>query len=90
MHDPRHLAVDADVIGHGVYKRGKPAFDAVVAAFAPLAPGLVGADGEIDRKVLGPLVFGSRERLDVLNSIAWPAIQGGIVEELTRLATARA
>lgn len=73
--------VDADRLGHQAYRRGRPAFDQVVAAFGP---GVVGADGEIDRKALGAEVFGDAPALRRLTDIVWPAILALAKEEIAR------
>ena len=73
--------VDADKLGHQAYLRGRPAFDQVVAAFGP---GVVGADGEIDRKALGAEVFGDAPAMRRLTDIVWPAILALAKEEIAR------
>jgi dephospho-CoA kinase len=63
--------VDLDVLAHAVIEPGRPAYDAIRAAFGP---SIVGADGRIDRRALGAIVFsdaGARERL---NAIVHPQI----------------
>ena len=67
--------VDADAIGHGVYRAGTPGFASVVAAFGAV---VIGPDGEIDRKRLGPIVFADPARLAELNRIAHPLIRAEI------------
>jgi dephospho-CoA kinase len=47
---------DADKLVHTLYEPGTPAFDRIVAAFGAE---VVGADGHIDRRVLGAQVFGN-------------------------------
>jgi dephospho-CoA kinase len=54
---------DADKVVHRMYDPGKPAFDRIVGEFGEE---IVGADGFIDRKVLGSKVFGNRERMTAL------------------------
>ena len=49
---------------------GGPAYDGVVAAFGR---DILDADGEIDRKKLGPIVFADPEKLKTLTDIVWPA-----------------
>jgi dephospho-CoA kinase len=64
--------VDADRVGHEAYLPGTEGWQAVVDAFGQR---VVGTDGEIDRKVLGGIVFaepGERERLQ---SIIWPVMK---------------
>ncbi|HUA34557.1 MAG TPA: dephospho-CoA kinase [Candidatus Binataceae bacterium] len=61
--------LDADKVGHGIYAPGGPAYEDVIAAFGReiLAP-----DGTVDRKKLGPIVFGDPNALKKLNSIVHP------------------
>lgn len=63
--------IDADQLGHRAYEPGTPGFTRVVAAFGEA---VVGADGRIDRKALGAIVFGAPERLKQLTDIVWPEI----------------
>lgn len=65
------VVVDADQLGHRVYRPGRPAFVRVVAAFGS---GVVGDDGAIDRKALGAQVFGDASALRRLTDIVWPEI----------------
>lgn len=57
------IHVDADREIHQLYAPGLPGFDRVVAAFGS---DIVGADGIIDRKILGSKVFGNPERMAAL------------------------
>jgi dephospho-CoA kinase len=61
--------IDADKVGHAIYEPGGPAYADMVAAFSDqiLAP-----DRTIDRKKLGPIVFGDPATLKRLNSIVHP------------------
>jgi phosphopantetheine adenylyltransferase/dephospho-CoA kinase len=63
--------IDADKLGHQAYEPDTDAFAQVVAVFGPE---VVGADGPIDRKVLGGKVFGDPAALDRLTGIIWPEI----------------
>jgi len=65
------FVLDADKLGHAVYEPHRQAFREVVDVFGP---DIVGADGKIDRKVLGGKVFGKPEELRKLTSIVWPEI----------------
>ena len=56
---------DGDRVVHRMYDPGRPAFDRIVAAFGE---GVVGADGMIDRRVLGGMVFGDAERMKALTT----------------------
>ena len=63
--------VDADALAHQVLQPGTPAAAEVVRAFGP---GVVAADGRIDRKRLGAIVFRDRARLAELEAITHPRI----------------
>jgi dephospho-CoA kinase len=75
--------VDADRIGHWVYRPGSEGFRAVVDAFGP---GVVAADGTIDRARLGAIVFSDPEARARLNAIVHPLIGA---ELAARIAAAR-
>ena len=64
--------IDADQLGHRVYEPGTPGFAKVVAEFGAE---LIGADGGIDRQVLGAKVFGHPEAMRRLTDIVWPEIR---------------
>jgi len=63
--------INADLVGHEVYRPGTPGFDQVTAAFGR---DIVGADGAVDRKKLGAVVFGNAPALARLNGIVHPLI----------------
>ena len=63
--------IAADKLGHRAYEPDTDAFSKVVVAFGQE---IVGADGQIDRKVLGSKVFGDPAALDRLTGIIWPEI----------------
>eukprot|EP01065_Artemidia_motanka_P051116 TRINITY_DN8910_c0_g1_i1.p1 TRINITY_DN8910_c0_g1~~TRINITY_DN8910_c0_g1_i1.p1 ORF type:complete len:743 (+),score=222.02 TRINITY_DN8910_c0_g1_i1:102-2330(+) len=76
--------IDCDKVGHSVYEKGSPGYEAVVKRFGD---GVVGEDGEIDRKKgLGPLVFGAepekKKNMDDLCKIVWPLIRKRVSELL--------
>lgn len=56
---------DADKLVHTLYEPGKPAFDRIVSAFGD---DVIGADGFIDRRVLGAKVFGKPEEMKRLGT----------------------
>jgi len=64
--------IDSDKLGHRAYEPGTEAFAKVAATFGA---DVVGADGRIDRKVLGSKVFGKPEELKKLTDIVWPEIR---------------
>lgn len=63
--------IDADRIGHDVYRPGTEGFARVTAAFGD---GIVAADGTIDRRALGAIVFGDPAALARLNALVHPLI----------------
>jgi len=58
--------IDADKVGHELLLPSSPAYDELVAAFGV---GILGPEGEIDRRQLGPVVFGDPAKLQQLNRI---------------------
>ncbi len=72
--------VNADLLGHEIYKPHTEGWQEVVNAFGEdvLTP-----DGEIDRRKLGAIVFSDPEALKQLNSIAHPRIYS-LAEERIR------
>uniref|UniRef100_A0A1L8DZI0 Bifunctional coenzyme A synthase n=1 Tax=Nyssomyia neivai TaxID=330878 RepID=A0A1L8DZI0_9DIPT len=63
--------IDCDKLAHSLYEPGTECFRALEAHFGS---GIVGADGRIDRKVLGSIVFSHKEKLEELNGIVWPKL----------------
>ena len=64
--------IDADRVGHEVYRAGTPGWEKIVQSFGTE---VVGDDGEIDRKRLGAIVFADPKRLAELNSLVHPLIR---------------
>ncbi|GGW32795.1 dephospho-CoA kinase [Streptomyces xantholiticus] len=65
------VLVDADRIAREVVEPGTPGLAAVVDAFGP---GILTADGTLDRPKLGSIVFADPERLATLNGIVHPLV----------------
>ena len=63
------VVIDADKVGHEAYQHGTKTWQELMAAFGEQ---IVAADGSIDRKKLGAIVFGSPEQLVRLNRIVHP------------------
>ncbi len=76
------LVIHADTVGHEVYRPRTPGWDQVVGAFGR---DVVAADGSIDRKKLGAIVFADATARQRLNAIVHPlifdAIQRRIADE---------
>jgi dephospho-CoA kinase len=67
--------LDADSLAHGVMAPGTEATDAIAARFGP---GIIAADGAVDRTKLGPLVFADPGARRDLEAIVHPAVYRAI------------
>ena len=74
--------VDCDKLGHRAYTPGQLAYNSLVKEFGPE---IVAADGTVNRRVLGGIVFSDKNKLNLLNSIVWPEIQRLALEEADQL-----
>ncbi|MBM4433036.1 MAG: dephospho-CoA kinase, partial [Chloroflexi bacterium] len=63
------VIIDADKVGHEVFKPGTEAWQEVVTTFGKQ---ILNTKGEIDRKKLSEIVFGNPELLSRLNKIMHP------------------
>ncbi|MFC1958904.1 dephospho-CoA kinase [Chloroflexota bacterium] len=78
------VLIDADKVGHEVFKPNTEAWREVVATFGQE---ILTSSGEIDRKKLGEMVFGNPESLSQLNKIMRPrmnAMMKAQIEEYRR------
>ena len=64
--------LNADLLGHAAYAKHSEGYAEVVEAFGDR---VVSAEGEIDRKMLGDIVFANPEQLRKLESIVWRHIR---------------
>lgn len=64
--------IEADELGHEVMLPGAEAYDAIVAEFGRE---ILDADGRIDRRKLGGMVFGDATRLAKLSGFVHPPVQ---------------
>ncbi|MDO8615143.1 MAG: dephospho-CoA kinase [Dehalococcoidia bacterium] len=74
--------LSADLVGHEVYQPGRPAWQEIVDAFGRE---VLAADGSIDRKKLGAVVFSDPKELKRLNNITHPRMKGMMREKLAEL-----
>jgi len=65
------VIIDADALAREVVRAGTPGFAAVVERFGP---GVVGADGELDRARLAEIVFADEAAREDLNGIVHPLV----------------
>jgi dephospho-CoA kinase len=64
--------IDADRLIHDILRKGGDAYEPVVAEFGE---GIVGEDGEIDRRALGRIVFSDPAKLRRLEEIEHPIVR---------------
>lgn len=77
------VVVDADAITRELQAPGTPVFEAMVERFGP---GIVAADGSLDRQAVADLVFTDADALAALNAIVHPAVGLEIVQRMEALA----
>jgi dephospho-CoA kinase len=75
--------IDTDRLAREVVEPGQPALAAVVAEFGP---GILGADGRLDRRQLRTLVFADPERRRRLEAILHPAIRSATAAAIATVA----
>ncbi|MCL2474625.1 MAG: dephospho-CoA kinase [Chloroflexi bacterium] len=71
--------IDLDAVAHQLYNDDDGLKEVLINAFGE---DILNTDGQIDRKVLGQIVFNDRQKLDILNLLVHPRIT---VEVRTRL-----
>jgi dephospho-CoA kinase len=75
--DKGAVLIDADAIVRELQQPGMPVFAAMVERWGP---GIVAADGTLDRAAVASIVFADPEQLTALNGIVHPAVS----DEMTR------
>ncbi len=71
--------IDADMLIHAILRKGEPAYWPVITEFGP---GILDAEGEIDRRALGRIVFADPEKLRKLEEIEHPIVRRVIDQEI--------
>ncbi len=71
--------IDCDIIAREVVEPGKPALRDIAAYFGS---DILNPDGSLNRKKLGGIVFGSKEKLGMLNSLIYPYITFDIIKKI--------
>lgn len=77
--------VDADALARAAVAPGSPALAEIARAFGP---GVIAADGGLDRKEMARLVFADPTARRRLEAITHPAVRRGMTDETARLAAA--
>ncbi|MGI8661748.1 MAG: dephospho-CoA kinase [Acidimicrobiales bacterium] len=73
------VIVDADAITRRLQEPGTPVFTQMVERFGP---GIVGADGRLDRPAVAAMVFTDPEAKKALEAIVHPAVGAVMIERL--------
>lgn len=76
------VIIDADKVGHEAYRPQTPVWHQVAEAFGK---DILQANGEIDRKKLGQIVFSDPQALERLNRIMHPAMHDVMKERIEQL-----
>ncbi len=71
--------IDADAVVHRLYQAGQPIAVKVAEVFGP---GVIAANGSVDRKALGAIVFHDAEAMRRLEAIVHPAVSAALAQEL--------
>jgi dephospho-CoA kinase len=71
------IVIDADQLAREVVAKGTPGLQQVVESFGP---GVLTADGDLDRAKMGSIVFADEDRRRVLEAIVHPLVFERIVE----------
>jgi dephospho-CoA kinase len=74
--------IDADAVVHKLYQSGQAIAVKVAEAFGPE---VVAANGDIDRKALGTIVFQDSAAMRRLEEIVHPAVSQALANELARV-----
>jgi dephospho-CoA kinase len=74
--------IDADVIAREVVAKGQPALEEIARRF----PGVVSADGTLDRAALGARIFSNPAERAALDAITHPRIRAAVLERSIALA----
>ena len=76
--------IDADSVYHELITPGQPLHRTVIEQFGP---GILAADGTIDRAALGGIVFSDIQRLRELERLTHPAVRAEILRRIAGAAT---
>ncbi|HXH35089.1 MAG TPA: dephospho-CoA kinase [Plantibacter sp.] len=78
------VVIDADVLSREAVEPGTPGLDAIARRFGP---GVIGADGALDRPALGAIVFADEQARADLNAIVHPEVKRRSQERIAEAST---
>src|SRR5262245_14475595 len=73
------VVIDGDLVSRELQQPGEPVFLAMVDLFGP---GIVAADGTLNRQAVADIVFPDPEQLARLTAITEPAIKAAIIQRI--------
>lgn len=74
------VVVQLDETARQLQRKGESCYEEIVRQFGDC---VVGADGELDRKALGAIVFQDEEKLKRLNAIVHPAVKRSVEQDIS-------
>jgi dephospho-CoA kinase len=77
-----YAVLDADKTVHLILSPGGPGEDQIIRTFGE---GVRAADGKLDRRALGRLVFNDADQLEALEKIVHPLVRASVADERARL-----
>ena len=77
------VLIDADRLARAVVEPGTPGLAAIAEAFGP---GVIGADGALDRPALGAVVFADADARERLNGIVHPLVRAAALDRRAQAA----
>nr|XP_022907946.1 bifunctional coenzyme A synthase-like isoform X1 [Onthophagus taurus] len=73
------MTINCDLLAHSLYKPGELCYQKLIETFGK---SILTETGEINRKILGGIVFSNKSELNKLNSILWPAIKAEVIKKI--------
>jgi len=74
--------LDADEVAKKIVQKGKPAYKEIIKTFGRK---VLTSDGDLNRKLLGKIVFNDEEKRKKLESIIHPRVKEYFLEEIQRI-----
>jgi dephospho-CoA kinase len=82
LRDAGAIIIDADDIARKLVKKGLPAYQEIVDYFGTA---ILLSNGEINREVLGDIIFNDPHKKKLLNSIVHPRVERELARQLRQL-----
>lgn len=83
LKERHHVAIIlTDLVAHELMEPGKKSYEQIVAHFGSQ---ILDAQGIIDRKALGSIVFQEPKQLQILNQITHPNVKAEVIQRINRI-----